>query len=141
MLDKYVGKKVRILKHFDGIVDDFTHILQVYATKDSIGVVLSYEEYRAHADNLHERELEKRSLRDSVLRSVIQDTHVRHLEWVKSTMRAGTHCPVRVEKFVPLPENDYAQLKKEFRIVDILCEVGAEILLPTNTFEFVEPMI
>ena len=138
MPSQYIGKKVRMLRHFNNIVDDFTHILQVYATRDSIGVILSYEEYRAHADSLHENDLAQRSRQDTVLRSVMQDPHFRHLVWVKSGIIAGTHFPVRFEKFVRLPENDYAQLKQDYSIVDIICQLGAIIILPSNSFVFVD---
>jgi hypothetical protein len=38
----------------------------------------------------------------------------------------------------PVPENDYAPLKPDLEIVDIVCHDGAVVILPTDTFVFVE---
>ncbi len=128
------GKKVRILQHFNNIVDDFTHITVVCATKDSVGIILSYEEYSAHEYELFFSDLEKRSSQDATLRHAAQDVHLRHLAWVKSGIEARTHFPIRFEEFVPLPEQDYAKLQREYTIVDMACQVGATVILPTEAF-------
>ena len=113
------GNKVRLLEHVMGILDDFTHIVIVDATKDSIGTILSYEEYNAH--------ISARETRGS-------SVHLPHLAWVKSGIEAGTHYPIRFEKFVPLPKDDYADLEQDFFIVKVLCQAGAITVLPTESF-------
>jgi hypothetical protein len=129
------GKKVRVFGHFHAVVDDFTHITQVFATKDSICVILSYEEYSAYADRIHDSDSEQRSkIEAPLIRHLMDDSHVRHLAWVKSGMIAGIHYPVRFEKFVPLPEIDYAMLQRSFDIIDIVCHDAAVVILPTYTF-------
>jgi hypothetical protein len=72
------------------------------------------------------------------LRSTMEDIHFRHLAWIKSGIIMGTHFPIRFEKFVPLPENDYTQLKQDYSIVNILCRLGATIILPSKSFVFVD---
>ena len=141
MLDKYIGKKVRILEHYNEIVDDFINITQVLATKDSIGVLLSFEEYRAHLNKFHKSDINEHSLSTPVLRNLREDPYVRHLAWIKSAMDGGTYCPIRFEEVVPLPEKEYAKLKEEYMSVDIMCQVGAVIILPTYIFRFVERMV
>src|SRR5262245_7508727 len=132
MLNNYIGKKVRILEHYNDIVDDFINITQVLATKDSIGVILSFEEYRAHLDKFHEPDIYKHSLNAPFLSKLMQDPYFRHLKWIKSAMDGGSYCPIRFEQVVPLPEKEYAKLKEEYLTVDIRCQVGAVIILPTN---------
>jgi hypothetical protein len=139
MIDKYLGKKVRILKHFHCIVDDFTNITEVYATKDSICTLLSYEEYSAHAKQIFDSDSEQRSrIKDPIIRRLMEDNHYRQLEWVKSGMMARIRYPARFEKFVPLPEVDYAKLKQDFDIVDIVCHDNAIQILPADIFVIIE---
>ena len=114
------GKKVRIIEHLDYIVDDFTHITQVVATKDSIGTILSYEEYLAH-----EEDLEKKHGYFIPLR---------RLEWVKSGIRERTHYPIRFDEIVPMPDEDYTKLKQKYATVDLVCRVGSIEILPTESF-------
>jgi len=91
------GQKVRILEHLTDIVDDHTPIIVVYATKDSVGTAVTYEEYHASVDDL-----EKRGISVSP----------RHLAWVKSEMEAGTRYPIRLAEFVPLLADEYATLQR-----------------------------
>lgn len=110
---------MRLLEHVMGILDDFTDIIIVDATKDSIGTILSYEEYNAH--------ISAREPRGSAV-------HVPHLEWVKLGIEAGTHYPIRFEKYVPLPKEEYADLEQDFSIVKVLCQAGDIAVLPTKSF-------
>lgn len=125
MSDRSIGRKVRILQHFHEIVDDFGDITVVYATKDSIGVLLSYDLYATYMSARIAPEPENRRSRDATLR---------HLAWVKSAMQANTHYPVRFEQCEPLPEADFARLKHEYTVVEIVCQTGAVTVLPASSF-------
>jgi hypothetical protein len=109
------GTRVRILEHQMNIVDDHTHILIVYATKDSIGTTVAYEEYRVDVVNR-----EKHGV----------SVNPRHLAWVKSEMESGTHYPIKLTEFVLLPADEYAKLKQDFLTVTVLSQVGAFVILP-----------
>ena len=113
------GTKVRILEHQMNVVDDHTNILVVYATKDSIAITVAYEEYHADIDNREKNGVSVNS---------------RHLAWVKSEMEAGTHYPIKLAEFVPLPEDEYAKLQQEFPTVTVLSQVGTLMILHSKTF-------
>ena len=113
------GKKVRILEHVINIVDDFTNIAIVDATKDSIGTILSFEEYKADVD-------------DNVRRSL--NVHPGHLAWVKSVMEARTSYPIKFDEIVPLSDDDFAKLEQEYLVVEVSCQVGGTMILPTKSF-------
>ncbi len=114
------GKKVLIVENVHYVLDEFTNILEVIATKGSIGTILSYREYIAHAD-----ESPKRSGY-----SIPQH----HREWVHSGMKAKTHFPVKFNEVVPLSDDDYVTLKEQYESVLVSCQTGALMILPIESF-------
>jgi len=99
------GKRVQILEHQMNILDDLTHILVVYVTKDSIGIIISFEQYCAN-----EVDLQKRGI----------SVDPNHLIWVKSEMEEGTHYPIQLAKFAPLQSDEYKYLEGKFSTVKVL---------------------
>jgi hypothetical protein len=114
------GKQVHMLENIDYVLDDFTHITDVIATKGSIGTILSYQEYIAHTDESARRN------------GYFVPEH--HREWVHSGMRAGTHYPIRFDKVAPLSDEDYAALKEQYTSILVSCRVGVLVILPTASF-------
>jgi hypothetical protein len=112
------GKKVRILEHVIYDVDDIM-VVDVVATKGSIGIILSYEEYSVYID-------------DVLKRGWI--VHSDHLAWVKSEMNARTRYPIRFEEVVPLPEDKYVHFETIRYTVNLSCQAGAIKILPTDSF-------
>lgn len=89
------GKRAQILEHQMNILDDLTHILFVYATKDCIGIIISFEQYCANEVDLQIRGI---------------SVNPNHLTWVKSEMEAGTYYPIQLAEFVPLQSDEYKSL-------------------------------
>jgi len=115
------GKKVRILEDAIYPLDDIG--VEIRATKDSLGTILSYEEHRAHVT-----ELAKHGFGPP------PDNVAQHLALVKSSMEAGTHYPIRFYEYAPLPEDEYAKLEQDWHIVVVSCQVGGISVLPTASF-------
>lgn len=125
MLDRYIGRKVRIIEHVLLWIDIGIGAVDIAATKGSIGTILSLEEYSAHIEHL---------LKDSW--GVDPD----HLAWVKSEMARAARCPIRFEEYTEPSEADYAYWEKEIGKYAVSCKVGAVNILPTNSFVFIERM-
>jgi hypothetical protein len=117
------GKQIQILENVNYIHDDFTNIIEVIATKGSIGTILSYQEYFTTTEE---------RTKDS---GYIVPKH--HREWQHSGIEAGMHYPIRIDEVTPLSEDAYAALTKEFTIVDLSCKVDAIMIIPTKSFVLV----
>jgi hypothetical protein len=126
VLDKYIGKKVRIIEHVLLWIDLGIGAVDIAATKGSIGIILSFEEYSSHLYD---------TLKDS------WGVHPNHLAWVKSEMARGARCPVRFEEYAQPAEADFTYWEKEIGKYSISCKAGAVTILPTNSFVFLEGMI
>jgi hypothetical protein len=82
------GDKVHIPEDIMIPIDDVADV--IVATKGSIGIVLSYEEYSDFILDPHKMH---------------SANSVDHLAWVKLEMETGRHYPVRIEKFMPYKYN------------------------------------
>jgi len=118
------GRKVQLLEHAICALDHGIGAYEVVATKDSIGVILSYKEYST---------LINKDVKDGVYRHY-PDHAAKHLAWVKSVVTRRTHYPVRLEVVVPLSEDDYAKLKRDIDHLETSYQVGAVPILPTEAF-------
>ncbi len=105
------GDKVHIPKDIMFYIDDVAYVIA--ATKGSIGIVLSYEEY---SDFIHKTN---------------QGDCTAHLAWVKSQIEAESMHPIRIEKFVPYEYDETPPLFVE-------CHVGYITFLNTEWLEKIE---
>ena len=121
-MNAHPGNKVRILK--DAIYPLSDVGVEVRATKDSLGTIVSYEEYSAYVSDVVKDGFGSRP-----------DQIADHLALVKSSMAAGTHYPIRFDEYVPLPEDEYASWEKDFSLILVSCQVGRIKVLPADSFE------
>lgn len=118
--DFHAGTKVLILENIIYGVDDL-NVVDVLATKGSIGIVLTYEDYCEHVFDGRDR-----------------DSNSFNFAWVKSRIECGTHCPVRLEVVPPLSDETYDYYKTNEICVSLTCKVGAIVLLPAYSFKAIE---
>lgn len=111
----YPGSKVKMLEHIIHAFDHDIGAYEVVATKDSIGIILSYEEYSARVNE---------GVKDDVFGNHRYHA-TKHLAWVKSVVTTRTHYAVRLEEVVPLSDDDYAKLKQVIDHLEVSCRVGA----------------
>ena len=114
------GQQIRILENVNYTPHDLTEVADVVATKGSIGTILSYQEYITYLDEGNKRN------------GYFTPEH--HREWIELSIEAGTYYPIRLDEVVPLSDDDYASFEEQYRIVSILCRVGALTIVPTTSF-------
>ena len=116
------GKKVNFLEHLLINIDLGIGAMELAATKGSIGIIISYEEYRDHAKTLWFPSVDH-----------LQD----HLWWARTEMWAGTYYPVKFEEYVSPSDEEFAQWNTYITHLSIRCKVGDINLLPAGSFVFI----
>ncbi len=106
------GDKVRISIDVMYHIDDIAVVVD--ATKGSVGIVVSYEEY---SDFVHKTN---------------QTDCTKHLAWAKLQIEAENLYPIRIEEFIPYEYDGLSSTYAE-------CYLGYISLLSDEWFEKIEP--
>ncbi len=106
------GDRVRITQDDEMRIDDIAFV--VTATKGSIGIVISQEEYT-----------------DFIRRRHWDSDCTDHLAQVKSETEAGRCYPIRIEKFMPYQHDDTPPTYVE-------CQVGYITVLDSGSLKKIE---